>query len=265
MKQQDQWFYKEYENREAQVCHRAYEEELYFFQAVKEGDVDYIHKVCSVEHFAEIPGVGILSKQELRNAQYHYVISVALTTRACVEGGLPIEEAFSLSDFYIQQVEKCHTPLEVDTLNYQMSIDFTKRVQMLIRNNIYSKPISKCISYIYSHLHSKVKIDELAELVKLNKSYLSKLFKSETGYTIQGYITMQKIQEAQNMLRYSEFTCNEVAHNLAFASQSHFTDTFKSYTGMTPKTYRELYYGKTLSIAENLSKPRISHAFEKYK
>lgn len=232
------WFQKEYTNREIELCHNMYEVELYFYQAIRNGDIDFIETVSSQEHFEELPGLGTLSDDYFRNIQYHFVASVTLATRACVEGGLPIEIAFSLSDFYIQQLDSCKDIASIDYLTYQMNLDFTKRMHALHNNRKYSKPINKCMDYIYTHLHHRIRVDDLSNYVNLNKSHLSKIFKKETGYTIQEYILREKIREAKSLLIYSPLTCNQIAHDLSFASQSHFISVFKKMEGITPNQYR---------------------------
>ena len=58
----------------------------------------------------------------------------------------------------------------------------------------------------------------------------------------------KKIKEAKNLLTYSTLTSCEIAHNLGFSSQSHFTYTFKKYTSVTPKQYRNMNFENTTKI-----------------
>ena len=90
-------------------------------------------------------------------------------------------------------------------------------------------------------------VEELAEYVDLNPSYLSRLFKKEVGTSISEYIRRQKLETAKNMLVYSEYRPAEIATTLAFPSQSYFTEIFHKYTGLTPKEYRKQYFQITLS------------------
>ena len=252
------WFYKEYSNREEQQLHSSYETELYFYQAIANGDLPYIDAVSSQEHFEELEGLGTLSHNSIRNVRYHFVISASLASRACIDGGMPLEEAFGLADFYIQQMDSLKTALEIDRLTYEMNMDFTNRMYQLKHlsydkqnescstNKSYSKLIQKCMNYIYHNLHGTIRISDLADHVKRNKSHLSRVFKEETGLTIQNYITQKKIQEAKGMLKYTDFTCSEIALNLGFSSQSHFTKVFKVQTGVTPKVYKGKHGGKAV-------------------
>ena len=102
-------------------------------------------------------------------------------------------------------------------------------------------PIAKAVDYIYDHLHKRITLTDLADYVKLNPSYLSRLFKQEMGVTLNSYIRAKKIEAAENMLRYSEFTPSDISSILAFPSQSYFSEIFKQETGVSPKEYRRIH------------------------
>ena len=73
----------------------------------------------------------------------------------------------------------------------------------------------------------------------MSASYLSRLFKKETGLSVSSYIRQQKIEMAKNLLRFSDSSMIEIANQLAFSSQSHFIQQFREVTGITPKKYRD--------------------------
>ena len=108
----------------------------------------------------------------------------------------------------------------------------------LIKQNVCSQPVVKCIDYIYDHLHTRITLTQLSEIAGLSPSYLSRLFQKETGQSISSYICEQKINTARNMLLFSSYSSAEIAAILAFPSQSYFSGTFKKKTGMTPSDYR---------------------------
>lgn len=101
------------------------------------------------------------------------------------------------------------------------------------------------MDYIYYHLNEKIRLSDLAQHVGLNTSYLSELFKKETGLTLSDYILQRRIEAASNMLRYSDYTFVEISSTLAYSTQSHFIHVFKKATGMTPRQYRAQYSHQT--------------------
>lgn len=84
----------------------------------------------------------------------------------------------------------------------------------------------------------QILLEDLAHLTNLNVSYLCKLFKQETGQTIKDYVTAAKMDTAQNLLKYSDLSCSEIATSLGYCSQSAFTYAFRQFTGTTPAKYR---------------------------
>lgn len=108
-----------------------------------------------------------------------------------------------------------------------MCVDYTIRMKNLRKKKICSQPVAKCIDYICESLHTRITLDTLADHVGLNPSYLSRLFKAETGQTISAYISDKKVETACNMLIYSEYSPVEIATILCFPNQSYFTNVFR--------------------------------------
>lgn len=224
---------------ENNILHAPYNPELEFYSVIKSGNVEKTKELCKESLLSKV-GLGSLSKNKLKNICYHFIITTALVARYCIEGGMDLTTSYSLSDFYIQKADECKTPEEISELHYVMCLDYAKRMKNLRKKKICSKHIAICIDYICENLHTRITIKELAERVKLEQSYLSKLFKKEVGVTISEYIQEKKIETAQNMLIYSEFAPAEISSILAFPNQSYFTEVFKKWTGMTPKQYQAL-------------------------
>ena len=70
-------------------------------------------------------------------------------------------------------------------------------------------------------------------MLGVSASYLSRLFKKETGVSVSAYIRNRKIEMAKNLLRFSNDSMIEIANRLSFSSQSHFIQQFREVVGMT--------------------------------
>ena len=212
------------------------------YRTIQSGNVEEVRKNFANIRKNFLAGKGTLSNDPVRNTMYHLVVSVALTSRICVEGGMSHDAAYTLSDIYIQRGDKCTTCEQILDVFEEMQVDFAKRMRDLKKNNVNSIHIRKCIDYIYEHLHEKLTTRELADYLGLNTSYLSKLFAKETGTNIKDFITRAKVNTAQNMLKNSDFSYLDIALSLGFSTQSSFISIFKKQTGMTPKEYRNTHY-----------------------
>lgn len=221
--------------------HIPFDSEMAFYEAVKNGDYETIKKFTSP---IGGKGMGILSNNPIRNVKYHVIISVALITRFCIEGGMPPETAYTLSDIYIQQVDVTSDLDSLQALHREMIFDFTERMQKIKNRVGFSKPVITATDYIYNHLNEKISLDTLSSILDINKSYMCELFKKETGMTIYTYITKLKIEAAQNMLVNSDYSSIDISNYFAFSSHSHFINTFKKYTGQTPNEYKRKHFRK---------------------
>lgn len=239
---------KTFANREHAFQHTSFEREFAFYNGVKNGDID---RVMQTMLPLGAGGSGVLSEDSVRNMKYHFIVMTALITRFCVEGGMEMETAYTLSDLYIQRVDKCVEEKEIHKLHREAVFDFTNQMNRLRRNKRYSRPVVMAMDYIYGHLHSKISEKDIAVYVSLSVSHLSRTFHSETGKTISAYIALQRVEEAKNMLQYSDYSALDIGNYLAFHSHSHFISTFKKYTGITPGEFRKRYYRSHWNMDDN--------------
>lgn len=228
-----------FEHREADYRHHTYEEDMNQYELVRRGDARALEVG---KRMFEGPTTGSLSDDPVRNYQYLFVASVTLACRFCIEGGMPSEEAFNLSDLYIRQVDACTGVEEIFALHDAMFRDYTTRMQGLMRKEVYSRPVHRCMDYIDRHLQQPLTVKALAEALELSESYLSTLFKREAGVALSEYIRAKRVDTARTLLQYTEFSCVEIAEYLCFASDSHFSRVFREYTGQTPSAYRKAHW-----------------------
>lgn len=81
-------------------------------------------------------------------------------------------------------------------------------------------------------------------------SYLSHLFSSVEGITIEKYIINQKIEKAKELLAYNELTLSEIAYQLGYSSVQHLSSQFKKVTGLTPSHFKKLKDNRRLPLDE---------------
>lgn len=245
-----EWYLHETKNSEDETLHRSQKEEYLFYRAVSSGDLDTVRKNCEMKKFTDLEGVGTLSRNPVTNLKYHFVITTAFITRFCMEAGMETEQAYRLSDFYILKLDNLNTVSSISELHDRMVLDFTFKMHMLQKSTTTSKPVAMVIEYIYAHIKERITVEDLAQYVELSASYLSRLFKEETGISISDYIREKKVERAQNLLKFSDYSPVDIANYLSFSSQSHFIQIFKKYVGMTPKKYRDLNYSPDWSETE---------------
>ena len=102
------------------------------------------------------------------------------------------------------------------------------------------KLIIEEVQYLKGHKPAQQNFsDYLSEKIGYDYSYLSTLFSSETGQTIEQYIIAQKIEKVKEWLSYNELTLSEMAWRLSYSSTAHLGNQFKKVTGMTPGEFKK--------------------------
>jgi YesN/AraC family two-component response regulator len=207
-------------------------------QAIKEGNIDDL--ISYLKH-PSIEGIGTLSKSSaLRNKKNLAICGITLATRAAIEGGVQLEQAYTMSDLYIQHVESLSEVVQIDQFLTAVFIEFAHHVN-LQKQNKYSKVVTSCQDYIAKHLYEKCTISDIAKIIRLNPIYLCQLFKNEVGISLREYIQQQKIEEAKRLLISTSYSLTDICTYLHFTDQSYFTKVFKKFVGITPKQYRNTY------------------------
>ena len=80
----------------------------------------------------------------------------------------------------------------------------------------------------------------LQEKLKMDYHYLSSLFSSIEGFTIEKYVILQRIEKAKELLMYDELNLGEIADKLGYSSVQHLSQQFKKITGLTPSHFKQL-------------------------
>lgn len=220
----------------------SFQSEIEKYITIQSGDVEQVRRNFAIIRKDFFAGKGKLSDDPVRNVRYHFITSVAMVVRICVEGGLSHDVAYTLSDIYIQRADKCNDIDKLIDMFEEMQVDFAGRMRQQKKEKVLSIHVRKCVDYIYDHLHEDLSLKALSELTDLNASYLSKLFAKETGVSVKEFVLRAKVDTAKNMLKYSDFSSLEISLALGFSSQSAFISTFKRLTGETPKKYRDYHY-----------------------
>ena len=96
------------------------------------------------------------------------------------------------------------------------------------------------LDHIQANLDRDIHIGELAAAAGLSLFHFAKLFKRSTGSSPHQYILHLRLKRAKWLLRKTETSLSEVALQAGFADQSHLTNVFRRFIGVTPSKFRTL-------------------------
>ncbi len=243
--------YRLYVQKETGFTRTAFQSEFAKYMVIRSGDVETVKKNLAEIRKDFMKGKGELSDNPVRNVMYHFVVSVAMISRICVEGGMNHDVAYTLSDIYIKRGDKCTSVEALIDLLEEMQLDFAGRMRALKKEEVLSIHIRKSIDYIFEHLHESLTVKDVAKVVGLSADYFAKLFYKEMKITVKDYIGEAKINTAANMLVNTDFSYLDIAMALGYSSQSAFISVFRKYKNLTPKEYREQNYLQNMSAKQN--------------
>ena len=165
----------------------------------------------------------------------------AICCFAAVEAGVNSTEIAELEELYILKCESLEDVERIKNLQYHMILDLAERVQALHRRNPnHSQLVKNITNYIKENLTERITVSEIAEYLSKSRGYVTTEFKKITGMNLSDYISELKINEAKELIRYTDRSFIDISSYLGFSTQSHFIKVFKKVTGKTPRAYREL-------------------------
>ncbi len=184
-----------------------------------------------------LTGILFTSSLEINSANQLFIISdTSQTLKQYLDLAL-IEknQRFRGSEIILKKLLECvmvhilrHNELSIKDSSIQVKHNEIETIQQYIRDN-YSQKLS---------------LDDLSELVSINKYYLIRLFKQQTGLSPIDYLIHVRLAEAEKLLAHSNVTISKISDMVGFHSPSHFSKTFKESNHCTPSIYRKRYANK---------------------
>lgn len=153
-----------------------------------------------------------------------------------LESLLKINDSQNDFDKVIALYELLNKMAELDDVEYLASTFYN-----LENNHKAEGRITKVCDFIYTNYREQIKIDEVAELVKMNKASFCRFFKKNTGKTCVNFINDLRINFASNLLLNSNNKVFEVAFDSGFQSLTHFNKMFKRKMNKTPIEYQRAF------------------------
>lgn len=98
--------------------------------------------------------------------------------------------------------------------------------------------VSQVIQIIEENTYNKITVEQICNQLNYSRTYLSKIFKTTSGYTILEYILMNKIREAKKLIREERYNFTQISDLLAFDNPHYFSTVFKKIANMTPTNYK---------------------------
>lgn len=174
----------------------------------------------------------------LRSAKNYALIFNTLLRKAAQGAEIHPFYLDQISTKYAKNIELCLSPDAVGRLQKEMMHEYCRLVQEYSLKG-YSPLIQKALMQIDTDLTADLSLYGLAKRLNVNASYLSSLFKKETGATLTDYVNRKKVRHAAHLLHTTNVQIQAVAQYCGISDVNYFIRIFKKYMGKTPKEYRD--------------------------
>jgi len=137
---------------------------------------------------------------------------------------------------YCRDIISCLTAEELRDVTLEAVADYFSAFENY-KTRKKSDVIEQASKYIRENLQEDTTVKELADIVHMNASYLSVLFKKEMGITISEYVNNLRIEKAKRLLKQG-YKVFDIARQVGYKNPSYFAYQFKKSVGLTPAEYR---------------------------
>jgi YesN/AraC family two-component response regulator len=232
-----------------------YDGERRLMQAVSQG---VAHKADQIISSSSELVLEMRVPDPVRNMKNYVIITNVLLRKAAEQGGVHPFYIDGVSSSFAKRLEQIKTVEEGIAMQHEMVYTYST----LVKNHSmkkFSLLVQKVITLIDFDLTADLSLSKQAELLNVNASYLSALFKKETGMTLTEFVNKKRIDHAAFLLSSTNLQIQTIAQNCGIYDVNYFTKMFKTSIGKTPIEYinglrvnkaMELLYSTKKSMAE---------------
>ncbi len=162
------------------------------------------------------------------------------------------EKEIAEPEIVINWIRELDTILKVERKSEEyekiIHIDQIKKIVEHYKEHIWSYPnieakisnilVAKTIEYIIQNYRKSISLSEVAEYLKVNATYLSRIFKQETKTNFTDYLTMYRIESAKELLNNTNKKIKDISVECGFFDYRYFCKIFKKSAGQSPLSYR---------------------------
>ena len=120
----------------------------------------------------------------------------------------------------------------------RMSAEKNSGIVFISDENFHADLVNMIQRFLRKNIHRKLTLDDICDKFSYSKSFLCKVFKEQTGYSLIECFNRLKVEEAKRLLSQTNQSVTDIAGSLGFREVKYFDAIFKKFSGITPVTYR---------------------------
>jgi YesN/AraC family two-component response regulator len=217
------------------IIEERYKTENAYLAAIAKGNIEDAMK--ALVNFRGFAGEERIPEDRFRNRKNYLVVLNTLMRKAAEQGHVHPVHIDAVSSEFSRQIESLAAISQTTSFVHKMLRSYCELVNSYSTSG-YSPVVRDVIDIIEYHIQEPLSLKYLANHFNINLSYLSTLFKRQTGETITGFINKRRLQLACVLLQNSALHIQEVAEQCGFLDINYFNRLFKRHYSQTPRDFR---------------------------
>lgn len=202
------------------------------------GDMDLFYQVRNQAE--QIKDIQVIMEEEIEVQKLYIASTITSFIEIAIKQGLPKDVAESVKRKTFLNIAHCVSKAELERYYFIAVEELINGINKYSMEK-YSSNIKMAIEYIHNNKFHFIYAKDIADAIRINRSYLSKKFKEETGHTITDYIQNVKLDFAIELMGTNFYKFNEIADLLGYTNYSYFSKVFKKKYKKTPYNYMKKF------------------------
>ena len=207
-----------------------YQKQEKLLHSIQHGETDRIrdnfHAVLSEIYIEAITNLELL--------KFRMLELFVLTSRMILAVGGNVDDFYHLTNQFSKNTEGLD---DIYTFSLWLSDVLNGFIDTVIRKRRKAGNINRSLEFIHQNYYRKLTLAEVCAAVAMSKSRFSEAFRHEVGMPFSQYLSRYRVDRARELINGAALTLSEIALRVGFFDQSHFTKTFKRFTGSSPSRY----------------------------
>jgi AraC-like DNA-binding protein/ligand-binding sensor protein len=157
--------------------------------------------------------------------------------RAAIRDGADAEMIAQIKDDVFHAIDDLN---DLDEIVVWLNTMYEQFDSFILQNpqSKHGDVIRGSLAYIRDHYAEHITLNDVAQHVFLSPTYLSKLFKIETGQSFKSYLNRIRIERSKELMSDNSMSIAKISYSVGFEDQSYYTKVFRQYEGISPYQYR---------------------------
>lgn len=202
--------------------------------AIKAGDIEKINQYLD-NIFDRITEFRVSYK----SIQMICIELIGIANRIARESALDIKELYNNNKIPYEEMKKHETIMDVKKW---IGTIYQRLITLLLGYNMhgkYTEPTNKALEYLRKNYANDISLNQTAEYIGVNSSYLSRVFKEDYGMGFAEYLNSIRVKQAKYLIERTDIKLKEIVKQVGFNNYTYFFKVFKMVAGITPIEYKE--------------------------